>query len=100
MSRRKDEDRLIAGMSEAMRTKLRLNRHKSSWQGMTAANLLALLEAEVRELKEACEAAALDPYKLDSVRMEAADVANFAGMIADNADRDLGFGRTTRTESE
>lgn len=97
MSRKRDEDRLIAGMSEAMRTKLRLNRHKSPWAAMPVASLVSLLKKEVEELEAACVEAATDPYKLDAVRYECADIANFAGMIADNADHDLGFGRKRGT---
>lgn len=91
--RNENEEQMLTGLTMAMRTKLKANRHKGSWRDEDVTALLKGLRQEIKELGEAVLAAMEDPTLLDAVRMEAADVANFAGFIAHNADYDRGFGR-------
>ena len=63
----------------AMETKLRANAHKGGWQNCTMAYLTRRLGQEAGELRRAIARNA--PSK--EVVAEAADVANFAMMIAD-----------------
>lgn len=62
----------------AMLEKLAQNLHKESYLTQSPVELLALLEQEVRELREEIEKDG-EPF---AVVMEAADVANFAMMVA------------------
>ena len=68
-------------MSAAMRDKLRLNRNKGDWTQYTLRELVELLDIEVAELKEELRRQRLRP---DFVWHEAADVANYAMMVAWN----------------
>jgi len=63
-----------------MELKLFKNQDKGGWQGESPVQLLMKLLDEVEELTEALEA---KPVDANAVVMEAADVANFAYMIAD-----------------
>ena len=68
-----------------MEAQLRANDHKGGWRGDTAAALHKRLLEETEELSEALNwrsafLGVADPEKIGS---EAADVANFAMMIAD-----------------
>lgn len=80
----KGGERLLADkMARMMRRKLRRNRGKLHWRepGVSDAYLMQRLADEVMELAEL-----IDPgvtATSDEVWEEAADVANFAAMIAD-----------------
>jgi hypothetical protein len=68
--------------SNAMEEKLKRNLHKSEWDNFTIKYLFNCLLEETKELKYELD----QPYttsKPDLVLYEAADVANFAMMIAD-----------------
>lgn len=65
---------------DAMRYKLKKNAHKGKWEGMTLDKAIELLKGEVAELEEAASR--------DSdieIILEAADVANFALIVANLA---------------
>jgi NTP pyrophosphatase (non-canonical NTP hydrolase) len=67
--------------------KFAANVHKTHWLDVGAPRLLAFLVGEVGELVEAMGEAGFGPFGGDEaadqrVREEAADVANFAAMIA------------------
>lgn len=62
---------------DAMKYKLRKNAHKGRWENIDHDAALALLEKEVDELREA-----LREGNMVEIMLEAADVANFAMMIA------------------
>jgi NTP pyrophosphatase (non-canonical NTP hydrolase) len=64
----------------AMERELRANDHKRGWAGLTLKQLLNRLREETSELQKALG----DGKGVDEVQAEAADVANFALMIADN----------------
>jgi len=68
----------LAWFANEMERQLEANDHKSGWQYYTLKQLLRRLKQEVGELERA-----INVGKLDVVE-EAADVANFAMMIADN----------------
>ena len=70
----------VAAFARAMETQLRKNDWKGHWRHCTGTYLFNRLRGEVNELSRASTA---DRLK------EAADVANFAMMIADNAARRL-----------
>lgn len=66
-------------MSLLMELKLRKNDHKGGWKNLTRTQLMAFLDEEVQEIREAL--AAGDPL---DIAQECADVCNYAMMIADN----------------
>lgn len=70
------EVRLFAAMMER---KLQANEHKGGWQDDTALALLRRLREEADELERCLQVGMSAP----TVAYEAADVANFAMMIAD-----------------
>ncbi|KKM02965.1 hypothetical protein LCGC14_1779230, partial [marine sediment metagenome] len=78
---RPENARLAARMRDEMSLKLDLskNREKLHWDQTTNHYLFARLVQEVEELRDAI-------YNNESERVweEAADVANFAAMLADN----------------
>ena len=65
---------------EAMVYKLYKNRHKGKWEGMSLDSLENLLRDEVAELHDA-----IQRQNSTWVLLEAADIANFAMMIANVA---------------
>lgn len=65
-----------------MRRKMRANMHKPGWRGDTVESLIKRLREEVDELEEHIQSGSNDIYG------EAADVANFAMMVADVASVD------------
>jgi len=67
--------------ADAMERELQANEHKGGWQGCDKDYLIMRLREETRELIVVLR----DPEgTLDTITAEAADVANFAMMIADN----------------
>ncbi len=79
----------VAWFAEQMEAKLRENDHKAGWLTQHPVILLDLLRGEVRELRNAV-GDNLKTLDSDEVVREAADVANFAMMIADNFGLRLG----------
>lgn len=85
-----DHDRMLQRLAAAQRRKLVANDHKGPWLAMTPMQMLARLEEEVDELRQAMVEvwpghadAAVNNEALRAIRDEAADVANFAGFIVD-----------------
>lgn len=78
-----DEDATLWFRSQ-MLLKLRLNANKAGWDTVSQRWLLNRLRQEVGELARAVEQYE-DDADAANVIFEAADVANFAMMIADNA---------------
>lgn len=73
----------VSLFSRVMTRKLDENAHKGGrarWRGLNPEMLLRLLKVEVMELEAEINAGVRDPQK---IAREAADVANFALMIAD-----------------
>lgn len=62
---------------DSMVYKLRRNKHKGRWPDLDAAKTLQLLRGETKELEEA-----LSEGNVAEITMEAADIANFALIIA------------------
>ena len=88
MSREHEERDMVAILATAQARKLRepQNRAKGTWHAASAMELMKALEAELRELAGAVLAADWgDPVCVAAVVSECADVANFAGMICQNA---------------
>lgn len=81
----------LAMFAIAMEARLRANDHKGGWGDCQYRFLFRRLLEEAEELREAtgihCSACGHNPGKKDGrdIRDEAADVANFAMMIADVA---------------
>lgn len=67
-----------------MEAKLQRNDHKAHWSGMTLRQLRYRLQQELGELDRA-----LAGGDTANIILEAADVANFAMMIADNTLNDF-----------
>ena len=81
-------NQIVDDLAVAMRRKLNLPRNiekGNNWRGAPYTYMLQRLEEEVRELWEAIE---LDKDPGEVIE-EAADVANFAAMIADKAKSEL-----------
>ena len=71
--------------ASAMMTELQRNSYKGGWHHCSDAYLLRRLRDEVNELEK--EARRRKGRNTEAIVSEAADVANFAMMIADNASR-------------
>lgn len=80
------ESSLVRTLSDAMLAKLAKNRGKRHWQDAAPTYLIDRLRQEVEELEQAI-GGYLEEGSADEndVWAEAADVANFAAMLADNA---------------
>lgn len=76
----------LVAFAFAMEHKLKLNDHKGGWDEISVEDLLDLLEEEVKELREAVTEG--NPYE---IIFEAADVANFAMMIAHNTSEEIRY---------
>lgn len=79
--------------TQFMENKLKLNDHKGGWEKCTIEDLFNKLRREVDELQAAIEG---EPNL--NVAFEAADIANFAMMIAWNVMRDKFISSVQRTE--
>lgn len=80
----------VAWFAEAMEQKLQANDHKPDWSGSDTQHLVHRLLEEVLELHQACvvtevQAPEMKQMCVSEIVREAADVANFAMMIADKA---------------
>ena len=71
--------REVRWFAERMEAELCANDYKGGWEDMLLADLLTRLREEVEELAEAVKMRAATAHVIS----EAADVANFAMMIAD-----------------
>jgi NTP pyrophosphatase (non-canonical NTP hydrolase) len=74
----------VAWFAEIMEQKLSENDHKAHWSGFGYGWLLHRLRQETGELERAINLGKCDA---EQIAREAADVANFSMMIADNARR-------------
>lgn len=89
-----DEEKIVAVLSAAQREKLRENAHKAHWTEDSLTVLFGKLLEEVRELGlEISTNRGKDRAK--KVLREAADVANFAAMIADVVAREKMHGEVS-----
>jgi len=86
----------VLHFAEAMEEKLAINDHKGGWDSMSMERLFFRMKDEIREMEMAVKSLAADIlYKGQTytdrdarlVRQEAADVANFCMMMAENCDR-------------
>lgn len=72
----------VLRLAEAMEERLKKNEWKGGWHTMTATALFKRLGQEIAELRRETKRKP-HPSQTDYIRHEAADVANFAMMIAD-----------------
>lgn len=72
------EVRLVTRFADDMAERLEANDHKSGWESMSPARCLLRLEQEVGELRRALH----NNESSARIRQEAADVGNFAAMVA------------------
>lgn len=77
----RDSVRLFAGVMEEM---LQKNDHKGGWETMTVDSLMGRLIEECCELEDAID----NGEAMENVAHEAADVANFCMMVAENYARE------------
>lgn len=75
----------LTQFTAAMKTKLKENDHKTGWETLSVRWLVHRLRQEVDELDRALS----NGESPEAVTREAADVANFAYFIADNATREV-----------
>jgi len=71
--------------AEQMEAKLRENEHKGGWENESLSWLYTRMIEEAEEVKEEIKAAFEREVDYNKIIREAADVANFAMMIADVA---------------
>jgi hypothetical protein len=79
----------VQAFAEAMEARLVANDHKGGWEDCSIDYLIKRLRQETSELLKVAgdrEARCLTVEEAERVRDEAADVANFAMMIADVCD--------------
>jgi NTP pyrophosphatase (non-canonical NTP hydrolase) len=79
MHSRKEDKRMLKDFNTIVLGKLRANRHKEHWSTLSVTQLIEYLKKEVEELEQA-----YGEGKPSRIALEAADVAAFAAMIADN----------------
>jgi NTP pyrophosphatase (non-canonical NTP hydrolase) len=73
----------VQWFSQEMEKKLIENDHKAHWSGVPVSYLEMRLKQETEELEEAIKDFHLGKGSTDQIIKEAADVGNFAMMIAD-----------------
>lgn len=81
----------VVNLARAMESRLRANEHKGGWRESFPQWLIFRCQAELQELDEAVDqirANGWSPWRDEAVWHEAADVANFAMMVADVATSD------------
>ena len=86
----------VQWFAEHMELKLRANDHKDGWSDERIRSLMKRLYGEAWELSlvlERCQADTIHESLDPRIIAEAADVANFAMMVADNARRQGGKAR-------
>ena len=83
--KRGDEQAALARFQAVMLEKLLVNSHKGGWAELSPSWLLQRIKGELGELREAVAGG-----DLNEIVREAADVANFAMFIADNALAQMG----------
>lgn len=79
----REHQRSVARFGTIMVAQLDANSHKGGWEDMSCGELLERLQQEASELAEVI---AQTPPCFASIQQEAADVANFAMMVADVAE--------------
>ena len=75
-----EEERIVKQLSNAMMTRLAVNRHKPNWIGEKPDRLLELAREKLSEL-----ALALYAGRTKDAVMDCADAANYMAMISDIA---------------
>ncbi len=73
----------VAAFAQLMERNLRADDHKGGWDDMSNVELLSSIKDEYDELDRAARVVGIQDRKA-KITHEAADVANFAMMIADN----------------
>ena len=73
----RDYKKLIAAGNKAQIEKLKENEHKKGFDDIDIMETLSLLYGEFKELEYEC----VYSENIDAIRLEAADIANFAHMI-------------------
>lgn len=82
-----EENALIENLSIFCKAKLRGNAHKKLWNNYNIQELIYMLRDELDEFENAI----FEKKKSSEVWSEAADVANFAAMIASNYDYHINY---------
>jgi len=84
MSNPNEERNIIEKLCMFCLNKLRINRYKKHWNDLEYIDLFTMLKNKVLKLKEAINSKKTP----EEVWKEAADVANFCAMIADNYEKE------------
>jgi len=80
----------VLRFAKVMEHKLALNRHKGDREGWSSSDVFSLLDRLDEEVEELNDSIGINSIPAAKVIVEAADVANFAMMIADHFSDDLG----------
>jgi NTP pyrophosphatase (non-canonical NTP hydrolase) len=83
-NREEENKNCIKEFNETMLYKLNINNYKEHWSNYTINQLSYYLELELGELQDA-----LLKNNKESIKLECADIANFAMMIYDNINKGL-----------
>lgn len=81
---------------DAMVYKLRVNAHKGAWENINLTDAIGFMQGEISELMQAID----EGGNTTELVLEAADIANFALIIANIAHRDAGHGRQDDKEAD
>lgn len=90
-----DYKKYVDAFGKRMLAKLEKNRHKGEWEGLSFERAFELMQQEIKELEDEVNFIVeydgdIDITNITDVVNEAADVANFALMIASVALRSIG----------
>ncbi len=83
MEKRNYEKLLKAG-NQAQLVKLKMNEEKGGWNNLSFGQLFVMLQEELNELEKEIDNHHQDT---DLIRLEAADIANYAHMIIQKCDK-------------
>jgi NTP pyrophosphatase (non-canonical NTP hydrolase) len=89
----------VEAFAEAIEERLQANDHKGGWVSCPPAYLLKRLRQEVKELAAVCTHRRYSRAPKEQVIHEAADVAAFAMMLADNVGGLMMTGSRSRAET-
>jgi hypothetical protein len=84
----RDYEKLFESGNGAQREKLEVHKLKGCWKKLTLRELMLLLFEEVIELHD--EYYDIEKISFENIRNEAADVANYAHMIIQKCDEEIG----------
>ena len=84
----RDYSELFTGQLQAQKEKLDENSHKRDFTDLPFSYAWTRIQEEFKELQQECEAIKVD-FSYTKIRREAADLANFCGMLILACDKEM-----------